>query len=1273
MRTTPILLVFALWFAGCGSAPPPLRLTSPAPTRDVAALAVAGEAFYTASTPAAMRAAVEAARVAGPETALYHELAAELAGFENRDREQLDHLLMGLLDPEGDAPLYLLNEVVELPWTFAERDRVEAVLDALRRDHPRADVRVMAAWVTSHAAHLEGRAGDQIKALAEVHGRLPLALIGTWDNDQGKGFDAEYPPERELDLKRRYPGARMEVGWRTAYPLDPRGKVHLESVMEPVAWQVAYAASAVEVKTAGDYELRVSTSDPIKVWVNDALTFSGARLSNWTFDGVILPIKLAAGPNRVLIKTAHGATGAWMLTVRLTGPGGAEVAEGALRPLPADTHVVAGTPNPEPMTEESLIPTAVTGVADGVRKGVLASAFAAELGLNVARVKLAEAMLTASPDALYVQYLKAVALWDNQERSGTSDLLNQLAERFGEDFLLIRLKQARFWEQQGLGEKARAQLTQLWQAHPDRDGAAFALADMLAEEKWQEERCRILETLNRDQPAYERVQDALADCYEKLRFFPQAEAMQRALLERLPNSLEALSRLHWLSQGRDDHAAARRYAERWVKAWPHDRGAYQALAETLRRDKQPEAARKYLEELVEMAPTAPEAYDRLAQIAMQGGNQTEAVRLWKASLAREPENESLANRLQYLAPEKAGPWMADVPDEAALEAAVQRREEVKPLPGSNIIYLMDDEVTSLGPDGSTINIVSLVAHATNQEGTDSLAQMQLRSASARVLHAFAVDPTGRRLEVSSIRDATVRFRQLTEGSTIVLQYRVDSRPDGYLAQYMARQWWFQAPGVQTLRSRWVVWAPKGTTFLEEGLGGYTRELEDKTDQVRALWQAENTPPVVGEPAMPTLGEVAWHVTVTTVPDWDTFWKWEKALLQDAFRSSPELEAIAQALAQGATSPREKVERIHAYLMTNIRYQQDYEGLIAGVKPHAAPVVLARQYGDCKDKAVLFIAIARLMGIEVHFALVRTRDVGPVRREVPMQQFNHAIVYVPEQPGIPEGRFYDPTVDALDVDVLRHDDQGTLSLVFNPATDQHGWREIPYQDAGVDTTLADTVLNIAADGSATGEMVLTSHGRLGSLFRRAARNATQFAQLMQQQVARTFSGARLTGQQIMQLDSVFEPAKVQLNMEVPGLARREGKELRLKAPIEWSPQDWFGLADRQWPVLLGAPRTLHWRVTMNFPEGTRTRRLPEDLDMGTPCLHVTRTVRGKGLSVVVDQQVQMLCERVAVADYPAHRTFVEDLMRHLDEALVFDVSRSRTDKAGAPTVPAAPLR
>ena len=101
--------------------------------------------------------------------------------------------------------------------------------------------------------------------------------------------------------------------------------------------------------------------------------------------------------------------------------------------------------------------------------------------------------------------------------------------------------------------------------------------------------------------------------------------------------------------------------------------------------------------------------------------------------------------------------------------------------GANIVHLMDDEVSLLGSDGSSSNVITTVSYAVNQKGRDDLTRLNLRAGGRhRLLKAYAVGPDGIRQE-ASIRGRTVRFRQLKVGSTVVLQYRTDEPSDGYWA------------------------------------------------------------------------------------------------------------------------------------------------------------------------------------------------------------------------------------------------------------------------------------------------------------------------------------------------------------------------------------------------------------------------------------------------------------------------------------------------------------
>jgi hypothetical protein len=98
-------------------------------------------------------------------------------------------------------------------------------------------------------------------------------------------------------------------------------------------------------------------------------------------------------------------------------------------------------------------------------------------------------------------------------------------------------------------------------------------------------------------------------------------------------------------------------------------------------------------------------------------------------------------------------------------------------------------------------------------------------------------------------------------------------------------------------------------------------------------------------------------------------------------------------------------------------------------------VIKRHYGDCKDKAAMLVAMLRAAGIDASMALL---DSGPgldVTPELPgMNQFDHAIVYVPADGKDSEPLWIDATADYAQVGVLPSMDQGRLALIIAKGTD-----------------------------------------------------------------------------------------------------------------------------------------------------------------------------------------------------------------------------------------------
>jgi tetratricopeptide (TPR) repeat protein len=1240
MRSFVVSVFVALSFS-CATLSPPLNRAA---VLDDAKLLAASEAFYRAETPDQLRAALDAAKAAGPDTALFHELGARLAQLEARDADVVRHLVAALADTSNDAALMHLHVLAALELTWQERTVVRDLYASLAAQHPNAEVRAVAAYHLAAMRHAEGDVEARNAALASIPGQLDFAWVGTWDNDQGKGFDLELAPEVRSGLTEEYEGRAGPLHWRKDVPKDGRGRYDLLQLMTPTRWSAAFAQGQLVIENPGTYALRIGTTDPLKVWVDGRLVFAAAQLERSVMDHLIIPLQLTKGAHVVLIKSAH-REGAWSFSARVTP--------------------FEGTP------WKSTLETVLQWRVENFKKTAPARGLAhfvawAHLGAGGATtVKSADAASGLLPRSLVMRSWLIDALWYNQERGRTADLLAALDTDVGEQLPFIRLRQARFHQQQGLKQKARERLLQLQKEKPELHEVWDLLIDLWRSEGWTEDELRA--ALERERRFGSTPEEDIELSRALVRHGKRAEALEvlDRVLDRLPLHPEALRREADLAFDIADYGEARRHQETRLSSWPTDYSTWLSLAETHRRRGDFPSADAALVTAQALSPEASVPMTKRGELAYEKGDAAKAISLWKRSVELNPENEALANRVDFLSPETRGPWMADVPDEAELETLWKARAGLKQLSGADVAYLLDHEVTLLNTDGSTSNVVSVVVHAWNAQGRDRIIRQSVGGGRLRVLHAYAVDEKGQRSEASSERNRQIFFRGMQPGSTLVLQYRLDSPPRGYLARYYNETWSFQGVGDQREESTLVLWAPLTAKLHEYKVGEAEHTQEKRGDLLRFTWTTKKTPPLISEPGMPTVGELGINISLSTVPDWKVWLSWEQALLEGVFRDSPELEQVAKVINKGNPEAQEKLDRIHTFVMEEIRYQQDYETFIAGVKPHPASMTLERRYGDCKDKAVLFIELARKLGLDAHFALVRTRDAGPVKKDVPMQQFNHAIVYVPEQPGV-TARFFDPTAELLDVAAVRSDDVGTLSLVFDPKTNAHTWREIPFQDPTNNSETTKLALELDTTGGAKGTLTLEAVGRTGSLVRRMAKNEQVFGQVGQRIASSYLPNATTSDLRALEVESLRVPAAIRMEVKSGTLARTEGDTLRVKLPSDANPRSTFSLATRNHPLLLGTPGQQQMELELTLPEGFEAKKLPSSGTVAMPCLSLTREVKQEGRVVKSKQTYRTTCERLSAQEYPAYRAKLDDMVRLLDDELVFVPAA----KGGAKKAPVA---
>ncbi|HEY5311457.1 MAG TPA: hypothetical protein VIK18_03020 [Pirellulales bacterium] len=128
-------------------------------------------------------------------------------------------------------------------------------------------------------------------------------VVGPFDNRNGVGFDAVYPPEQSVDFAARYPGKAADVAWQAYTTSDREGKVDLNQVLGKDLGCAAYAAAEFYSPRRQDVDLRLASACANKLWLNGKLIdrhkiyHTGASIDQYQSHATLEP-----GRNLILLK-----------------------------------------------------------------------------------------------------------------------------------------------------------------------------------------------------------------------------------------------------------------------------------------------------------------------------------------------------------------------------------------------------------------------------------------------------------------------------------------------------------------------------------------------------------------------------------------------------------------------------------------------------------------------------------------------------------------------------------------------------------------------------------------------------------------------------------------------------------------------------------------------------------------------------------------------------------------------------------------------------------
>ena len=508
----------------------------------------------------------------------------------------------------------------------------------------------------------------------------------------------------------------------------------------------------------------------------------------------------------------------------------------------------------------------------------------------------------------------------------------------------------------------------------------------------------------------------------------------------------------------------------------------------------------------------------------------------------------------------------------------------------------------------------------------------------------------------------LRMKVLECGSTppgSIFAWEVTEEEKTLFTQY---QYQFQER-LPVLVSRFSLTIPAGWEFKATMLN--QEPIEPKTSGGSTTWELRDLPSIEKEEYSPSLSAMAPRIAVSYFPpaenpaglrglkDWTAVSSWLTGLVDPAAELNEPVRTKAAQLTAKASSEIEKIRAISAFVQQT-RYVAVSLNVTrgGGYTPRRSDEVLAKNYGDCKDKATLMRALLKAIGIEAYLVTISADDRTHVRPEwaSPMQ-FNHAIVAVrvsaaTTAPTVVEtktlGRLlmFDPTDSITPVGDLTLDEQGSYALVVAAAGG--ALIQMPVLSAAANRIESNIEATLDTTGRLNARIQRRYYGQSAVTLR--ATEKLEGAAELKKRFERSYS-RRLPATSLTSVSTDAHPEESFLNLALNLAADRFGQVMQgrlfvVRPGLLTSGGEYFFTSkQRTAPVKLEAGLRRD-SIVIKLPDGFKLDEVPPPAKIQSPYGTLEASWIVKDGEIVMQETLEILETIVPAADYSKVRDFFD---------------------------------
>jgi hypothetical protein len=618
-------------------------------------------------------------------------------------------------------------------------------------------------------------------------------------------------------------------------------------------------------------------------------------------------------------------------------------------------------------------------------------------------------------------------------------------------------------------------------------------------------------------------------------------------------------------------------------------------------------------------------------------------------------------------------------------AAVQVPTYDKDVPA---VVLRREQTNTVGSDGKVTTTTMLAVRILTREGREwalAIEPYLTNSGKVREMNAWLIRPNGFVKKYG--KDQTLDV--ISDPNDIYNEYRrkvIDATDDadagvvfGYQAISEDRplfnqdRWLFQNR-LPTLLSRYSLELPSGWRATNATFN-YAK-LDPAVTGSNYVWELRGLGPIRPEPASPPVDNLAPLIAINYFPvdsgaasgaksfeTWVQVSRWGTEVHEPQSIPDDSVAAKARELTANSKTELDKIRTIARFIQSLQYISIDIGvGKGNGFRPHAASQVLAKAYGDCKDKANLMRAMLKTLNITAFPVAIYLGDPTRVREEwASPSQFNHCIIAIriSDETQVPSviqhaslGRLliFDATDEHTAIGDLPEEEQGSLALIM--AGDSGGLTRMPILSPELSQLDRHASVVLLPDGSITASVKEKSTGQTAVNERRAFRRLSnaEYKGMIEQWVTRGATAAKIS--KLVPFDDASSGSfDLDVDFTAAFYAQSMQDRLLVFKPAIVSRRESLFLTEpkRNHAVVLDA-RSFNETVSVKLPAGFAVDELPDPIKLDTPFGSYKTSYEVKDGELLFTRVLAQRAGTIPVDQYPAVRNFFERI-RAADQAPV----------------------